>query len=251
MSQNLSEHSTSSHTQTYLLQLSPGQVLKYQLVFVSLLLILSTAGQLIFLKTGDIPLIDGIIFLFYVDGELTIPALYSGITILICSLMLAFIAFLDKLEKRFWIFLSIVIGYIGIDELLGIHEETIEPLRSLLGINSGFLYYAWVAPALICLVIFGLIMFKFLLRLNRKTSLNFIFAGCIFIFGALGMEMLSANFVTASGDELRSRNSLAVIFLTTVEEALEMIGMALFFTSILVHIRREHPNGKINIRFSL
>lgn len=172
--------------------------------------------------------------------ERNAPTIFASSLHFAASILLAIVAF-SKLSikkiKSFWIFLSILILFIGLDELLVIHEKVGRAFSENVE-TSGIFFFAWVVPYGIALVLIGLVLLKSLLKLPKKTRLNFIMAGAIFVSGAMGIEMFTGWYVEYN--QLQNENLLRVpdtFILSTFEELFEMIGIGFFVYSILDFIR--------------
>ncbi|MBD3887130.1 hypothetical protein IFO70_36615 [Phormidium tenue FACHB-886] len=177
----------------------------------------------------------GLVQLFFVDSENNIPSVYSGFALLFCGILLGIITVAQSQQRqpfvRHWRILSFIFFYLAVDELASIHELAIEPLRGLLKVG-GILYYTWVVPAAILLVIFALSYLKFLRALPRKIRRLFIQSGLLYVMGALVTE-LPEGWVEAT----YTQKSLLFTFLVTFEEALEMGSIVLFLYTLLLYIR--------------
>lgn len=190
-----------------------GQTLKYQL------------GSSKWLRLSD--MLD-------LDLEGSVPTWYATVTLLLCAAAVATIAAAKKASgdrhAAHWRGLAIIFLALSIDEAAHLHEMTIKPLRHALELD-GFLYYGWVIPAAALLIVLGFAYARFLLQLPPETRVLFLTAATIFIVGAVGMEMISAQHY-ASGGRLRY-----YVLLTTIEEIFEMVGVAIFFYALLEFIR--------------
>ncbi|WP_299412084.1 hypothetical protein [Acaryochloris sp. IP29b_bin.148] len=105
----------------------------------------------------DFPMRDFFIIRFNINHEKSFPTLFSVFILQVCSLLLAFISYLVKVQKdkflRHWQGLSLIFLFLSVDEALSFHERLIEPIRNLTGV-SGFFHFAWVIPAMILLIAF-------------------------------------------------------------------------------------------------
>lgn len=153
------------------------------------MLIASVAGQI----SGQFIEADRfqkIVRLLNVDAENNLPSTYSSFALLLCGLIIAVIAGVKhKQRDRFafhWKCLSLIFLYLSIDEAASLHELSVFTLRQLLG-AGGFLYFTWVIPGAIFVIIFVLAYLKFLLSLPTKTRNLFVTAGTIFVGGAIGV----------------------------------------------------------------
>ena len=223
-------------SQNYLeISFRPETILKFASLVICGLIVLSTLSQLyLYLIPGY--KYTKLISFFYVDKESNLPTFYSSLALLFCSVLLAIIAKskyknYDK-YRHYWKFLSLIFLYLSIDENAKIHEMTAATVRSFLNV-SGFLYYAWVIPAIILFSLFALIYLKFVLSLPKKIRFLFIFAAAIFVSGAVGIEMIEANFRLIEG-----KHNLTYAIMATVEETFEMVGIAIFMYALLKYLQQ-------------
>ena len=136
-----------------------------------------------------------------------------------------------------WLGLALGLALMSIDELASIHEACMWPLQSALG-TSGPLFFAWVIPGFMIVLVVGLLYLRFLLALPPRTRNIFILAALVFISGALGMEMIGSSLyhdLIIAGKE----ESVPYALETIVEETLEMTGVLIFLYGILDYIKTE------------
>lgn len=208
------------------------------LTIIALLLIGNIAG--IFLR---IQFHNNIFFLLDFNSEKNIPTLYSAVAILSASTLLALIASAHKNKKEPylpWMGLSLIFIFLAIDEFASIHERIDTPLRAALN-TSGLLFYAWVIPYALGLLIFVAAYLKFLLRLPKEIMLLFITSGAIFVTGALGLELLEGI--------IHDNYGYGVLYQIcyTIEEVMEMFGIALFIYALLSYMSEQFSNFSVNI----
>lgn len=175
-----------------------------------------------------------------VDTERSVPTWFASALLLLCS-MFAFSALARNEEHtaRYagrWKVLSIVLLLMSLDEAVGLHERTIEPLRSALKAGGPF-YYAWVIPALIFVLAFALAYRRFLLDLSSKTRRLVAVAGTLYVCGALIMEMVGGAYADAYGGA-----GIAYLAITSVEECLEMLGLATLLYALMLQTGK--PEGR-------
>lgn len=224
-------------------ELTPIKVLKVHIICIIMLILANLLGIFSTIHLGH-DYIYGIIPLFDFNTEKNIPTLFSTIMLLICSGLNGLIALKNskvKISPGPWIGLSLIFLFLSIDELNGIHERFSAP-SSWAFEASGPLYYAWVAPYGLALIVFILVYSRFLLHLPRNIMLLFLASGAIFVSGALGFEMLGGNFAEASGT-----NNLTYCLYYTTEESLEMLGIALFLFTLLTYITNTFHQLKVSI----
>jgi hypothetical protein len=130
---------------------------------------------------------------------------------------------------NYWKCLGILFLFLSFDEFVSLHERMIDPTKALLN-TSGLFYFAWVIPGSIGVLICFLIFLNFLLNLPRKTRNHFLLAGFTYISGCIGCELIGGYIV-----DKQLSNSLYLIIMT-IEETLEMLGVAIFIYGLISHI---------------
>jgi hypothetical protein len=183
---------------------------------------------------------ESVVRLAWVDGEGNIPAWYSASLFLLCSFLLAAIAFAQRQHHGGqvvrWLVLSLIFLFLSLDETAQLHELSIQPLRDIFG-ATGFLHYAWIIPAGICVALFVLGYLSFLAKLPPRTRWLFLMAGALFVGGALGVEAVSGKHASLHGEQ-----NLTYHLIITIEELLEMAGLVVFIYALLDYISRRFTN---------
>jgi hypothetical protein len=222
--------------------LEPKKVTRFFGGIVLLLLLAHLAAQFSIYVLGY-DNIFGLIPMFSLNAEENIPALYSTISLLFCSGLLALIAYGRKLADgryaRHWAGLAAIFLFLAMDESLSFHEGTTVPLRKTLD-TSGILFYAWIIPYSLALLVFFLVYLKFILDLNPKTRNQFILAGVIFVSGAMLFELPGGIY-----DETFGRHTPVYALISTVEELLEMVGILIFVYALTSYLSEEFPQMRI------
>src|SRR5215204_1938638 len=145
--------------------------------------------------------------IFDVGEERSIPTWFESIQFLLCSILLAVIAVAKKRRSdRYslhWSVLSIIFLLLSLDEVASIHEAIGQQSERLLHSATGFtpsgaIKFFWVVPGAIFVLIVLLAYLRFLANLPRSTRYSFLFAGALFVLGALGIEMLFAQVSSSS-----------------------------------------------------
>lgn len=203
-----------------------------------LLLITSVAGQLIKYVVGyDVAL--GFVRLFYLDAEANIPTLFSTILLLLASLLLALIAIFkttcQDTYRRHWVFLSLILLYMAIDEASEIHEMLNKLGWWITGQKrtGGIFHYGWVMFGMAMAIAVALSYLKFFLHLPSHTKIQFVTAAATFLSGALGVEILEGLYASSHGGE----NTFQYSMFVTIEEGLEMAGVIILINALLAYIR--------------
>ena len=211
--------------------------------------------------------------LFDVGEERSIPTWFESIQFLLCSVLLAVVTVAKKQRSdRYslhWGVLSIILLLLSLDEVASIHEaigaQSERLLQNITGFNpSGAISFFWVVPGAVFVFIVLLAYLRFLTHLPRTTRRLFLFAGALFVLGALGLEMLTAQVVSSSGsiaDWIASssggtidRGSASAIptilkgLQTSLEEMFEMLGLTAFIYALLAYISSYAEDISVRVR---
>lgn len=186
--------------------------------------------------------IESLVRLLDTNGEANIPSWYSSSALLVASALLFTITVAkarnEDRYRRHWQWMAVLFLYLSLDETALLHEMLSQPLRLLLH-TDGFLYYPWILAAGICLGILCIVYAKFLLDLPVKSRFCFLISGTIFISGAIGCESYQA-YLHSMGHHSRED----FIVPTTIEEFLEMTGIALFIFTLIEYLYEQVLNSK-------
>jgi hypothetical protein len=214
----------------------PRRTSRFLLTIVGTLVALSLSLQAVRHYTGHANLL-GVVELFDVDDEANIPSYYSALALMAAALILGAITVAKRRAKDpfslQWGLLAGLFFAMSVDEAAVIHELSIEPLVIAFGLD-GALKYAWVIPGGIFAAGFGALMVRFLAHLPRRTAIAFVGAGLVFLGGSLGVEVASASWATAHGEDNFAYNAII-----TIEEAMEMLGIVGFIAALLDYAERE------------
>jgi hypothetical protein len=160
-----------------------------------------------------------------VDHERSIPTFYSHTILLFSALLLMVIAHLSSKTNRnrvgWWWVLSGIFVFLALDEALVLHEHLITDSLS------------WTVPYGVLVVIMGISFRRFLLDLPTSSRNQFIIAGIIYVFGAIGMEIPAGQIYEARG------GGSVYALLTTIEESLEIFGVLIFIDALLTYLHHE------------
>lgn len=213
------------------LKLSADRVRSTLLMVTGAFTVLSLMGILAFYN----PFFENFRRLFEFDQEQSISTWYAGGLLLIASFIIAIIA-QDHVRRkrpfaRHWFYLSLCFTLMSLDEVAGLHEQLIQ-LRTVFN-TSGFFLFAWVIPGLIVVFLFAVAYFRFVLNLPKETRFMFVFSLGMFVFGAVGMEMINGAFLSYVDPE----SPIPYLLLTTLEETLEKVGMVLFIGAMLHYLQ--------------
>ena len=214
--------------------------------------------------------------IFDVGEERSIPTWFESVQFLLCSILLAVVAVVKKQRSdRYslhWSVLSVILLLLSLDEVASIHEAIGHQSENVLHNTTGFTPSGaigfgrfWVVPGAAFAFIVLLVYLKFLAQLPQTTRRLFLFAGALFVLGALGIEMLSAqvvsssegivNWVVSSSGSMINRESASAIpkiitgLQTSIEEMFEMLGLTVFIYALLAYIHSyvEDINARVRI----
>ena len=225
--------------------IKPATVTRILLAMIAVLTCTHLAAQYSIFYWGD-PHLYGLVPLFNLDAEANLPSLYAFTTLFSCAVLLALIgaaAYRKPAGHALqWFGLALVFLFLSVDEALYLHERIMFPVRNMLNV-SGWLYFSWVIPYGIALAIIAALYIGFLRDLPAVTRRYFIFAGIVFTAGALGMELVGGREFERHGSDL----NVTYAAMTTIEELLEMLGIAIFIKGLLTHIANELPTLRIGV----
>jgi hypothetical protein len=158
---------------------------------------------------------------------------------------------------------------LSLDEVASIHEAIGQQSERLLHNTTGFtpsgaISFFWVVPGAIFVFIVLLAYLRFLADLPQSTRRLFLFAGALFVLGALGLEMLTAQVVSSSGGisdwivsasgGIVDRGIASAIptilkgLQTSIEEMFEMLGLTAFVYALLAYIRSYVEDINVRVR---
>lgn len=218
---------------TLSLAVSPRRVVKVLLAAIACLVAANVVTQVARFSL-DSAAVTKLARVFDVSEEANLPTWYQSATLLMCALLIAVIVSVQKAESgrylRHWRLLVLTFLYLSIDEVAALHDRLTNPLKAVLDVGGG-LFFAWVIPASVAVVLFVLAYLKFFLHLRPATRRLVALACLLYVGGALGMEVVNGAFADANGT-LNLRYEL----LTTVEETLEMLGVTTFAFALLTDL---------------
>lgn len=187
----------------------------------------------------------GFVAQFSLDNEHNVPTYFSSFLLLLAAVLLMMVAkyrrAIGARDVRYWCVLSIIFAYLSIDELAVIHEMVIEPLRNSMTL-SGVLHFSWVLIGIVVVLVLAAFYVRFIFRLPSLTRIQFILAACLYVGGALGVEMTGGYYAANFGED-----NITYSLITTLEESLELIGVSLFVFSLLQYLANEEAGYRVRI----
>jgi hypothetical protein len=227
--------------------LNPKRIVQIMLGIIAVLLAMHLVQLVIYFQTGDSDVFDFVEMIDF-DYEANLPAFYSSTAILFCAALLWVISLQKRREQApfryHWIGLAIIFPFLSIDEAVALHEDLGDIMEDMKWVDAkGFLYFAWVVPYGILLLIFAASYLKFVFALPRQTMILFVTAGTLFITGAVGIEVFSAREA-----DLNDTDTLLYTVLYTIEELCEMIGIVIFSYGLMRYIEDQGWHVRFNIK---
>jgi hypothetical protein len=179
---------------------------------------------------------------FNATYESTVPTLFSALLLLACAGCAAALASSGIPQRRRWWLLCAVLIAFTVDESVGFHEATMAPLRRLLD-AGGVLYYTWVVPGTL-FVVLAVAAFGPLARELAGTQRRlFAAAAALYFGGALGLEFAGGWVAERYGE-----TSAQLLPLSAAEEILEMVGAVLFLYVLMERLGPWHGTLRLNPR---
>lgn len=186
-------------------------------------------------------IVNALVYYFDAAREQSVPTLFSSLLLFVASVLL-FIIFLIREKKKHrnaWFILGAVFLFLLLDESTAIHEQ-FNRLRPIMGDETGYLYYTWIVPYAIFLVIFAIVMCRFVFSLPAITRNTMILSGVVYVSAALGFEIFEGVSSKAEG-----AGNLQDRLLTAGEEFLEMIGVTIFIKSLFGYMENFNLSFKL------
>ena len=187
----------------------------------------------------------GLIDTFDVNIENNVPTFFSTFLLVTSAALLALIAGQSSVVTRdtgYWRWLSLIFLFLAVDEDASLHELLIDPMKEYLPLH-GPLFFAWVVPYGLAVLVVGLLFLKFVLRLPAWTRGLVFAAGGLYLAGALGFEMIGGWYLSEDGESENMPYSLLV----AGEEFLEMSGIILFIYALLDFLGDKLQGGSLRI----
>lgn len=178
--------------------------------------------------------------------EYNAPSVFAAGLIAAASLLCAVAARRAQMQgdplQRGWTILAAVLAFLAVDEAVQIHERLGERLDDRLELG-GPLSFPWIVPYLIATAALVVALLPFLRRLDPGLRRSLVIAGAIYVAGAAGVEAISAIWWDAQGD----RADYVFHLISTVEEAMELTGMAMFVVVMVRHHSEPRREADVTV----
>jgi hypothetical protein len=191
------------------------------------------------------PSMYGVVPIFDLGREASVPADYSALLLLAAAGLLALVAGIERSRQGglwlYWAVLALGFAYLAVDELVAIHEKLNRPLQDLLGASRDTT--TWVVAGALGALAAGAFFLPFLRALPARPAARFVLAGAVYVGSAVGLETVWLAMWLAdgpAGDWVRLGQ-------VALEEGGEMAGVALFIWALLDHLRAA--GARLELRF--
>jgi hypothetical protein len=182
--------------------------------------------------------IFGLARLFRLEVEANVPTLFSAFALIACCVAssLAARAGESGISRAGWIGSALIFGFLAADEAFDIHARANELGRIMMG-AEGSNHSLWYVPYAGLALAAGAVLLPWWLRLKPRIQLGLLLSGILFVFAAIGFEIIE-GWLTDAGFNSRSNPAkyLTYYLVVMVEEALEMFAVALALRTILEHL---------------
>lgn len=186
----------------------------------------------------------GFVPMFNLYSEANIPTWFSSIILLVASGLLLIITMAKRYQHDryflYWAGLSAAFLFLSVDESAKLHEAVGRVFQHIVGefLMSGH-WSMWVVPFGVFALIFAVGYLRFLFGLEPYFRNLFIISGAIYVFGALGMEVIEILYIRDP-----AFSSKIFMLMVTIEETMEIGGVILFIYTLLRYIQTHI--GKIS-----
>ncbi len=193
--------------------------------------------------TDDSMLVRQYVSLFHPGLEQCLPAWFSSSVMIMiagsCALVMA-----DRRQHagghaHLWGALAPIFVFLSADEAVGIHERVGALVKHAMH-TTGMFTFAWVIPGIAVVGVLVILYARFVRDLPRGIRGLVVLSACLYIGGALGMEMVSGAIKTRFGEGDLYYCEVAI------EEFLEMVGLVAFLgaTLRLLTERAQESEGR-------
>lgn len=214
---------------------------------VALAVALSSIGHALGLVADGGSWLGPIRGLLDLDGEGNLPTWFASALLLFIALKLWESQSVWTQSGRRaawrWGLLALIAAAMSAEEIVGLHERTVVPLRRLLG-AEGVLHFAWVIPGIMLVGLVAALGGRLAWSMPAIARSRMALGVLLYLLGAIGMELIAGPLAPAP-DQARSAPFL---FVATIEETLEMCGLVVSIGAIgelnAILRREREPSSK-------
>lgn len=182
--------------------------------------------------------------------ESSVPNFFSALALFFAGIVALVIAsqhrHSGKLLRNGWYLITGLLIFLSFDEGAAIHDRLSLSVQEKLDL-SGVFYIGWILPYALLLVVCLVPLARVAIELPSKTRMRLFVAATVYVFSAMGFEALEGLILehSAAGGPLSSVNQTVanaqplMIALATIEEAGEMLGVALAIRAMLMYLETD------------
>jgi hypothetical protein len=157
--------------------------------------------------------------------EGNLPTWFATVLLFASAIVAASIAQRAPTFRRHWWGVAAVFAYASLDEAAELHEHLGGTFST-----GGVLYFDWVIPAAVLLIALAVMFWPFVRALEPATRRKLIIAGCVYVGGAVIMELPLGWWTERAGPD-----TLGYALIDWVEETMELIGASLALLALVEH----------------
>ena len=227
------------------LTISARNILLWLLLCLGVLLILHLFGQYLWHIQG---LIHPSIYVdrFNMNEEISLPTWFASFLLLFVSVLMGAAGSAKtqgRSAARYWKVLAVIFLFLSIDEGSSFHEVLSDPMRALLNIQSGWLYYAWVVPGAALAIAAIIYFFRFWRNLPASVRSLVGLASFLYLSGALGVELLGTYYASAIGGY-----DFNYFLSVALEESLEKLGLIILIYALIRYLAQFKAVWSVTFR---
>lgn len=188
----------------------------------------------------------GLLSILDMQHEQSVGTFFSALGLLVAAFCAATIAAIHRQPDRrlmlAWVFVALCLAFMAIDEACAFHDRLADAGQRLLGSQGAFLI-GWTLPYLILVALVGAVGLVLLRAVPLQTRIRLIWAGGLYVLFALGFEMVQGLLLQQhAGDGSGFADAMKLgpppywNLTVTIEEAGEMVAVALAIRAMLLHM---------------
>lgn len=174
----------------------------------------------------------GLNHLFDLNGEMSLPAWYQTMTLLLASGLTAFIAaHMRRMRAPYakrWALLAVIFLAMSIDEMTALHEHIGDDMIGPAIGSYGHFHSPWLLIGIPFVILFAFMYLRFFFALPASDRTRFFWAAFVYLLGVIVIEIPENLYSARHGEQ-----NLIFAAFTGVEECLEMSGMLLLNLALL------------------
>lgn len=186
----------------------------------------------------------------FFDGDLKVnfPTGYKTTFLLMAFALLVILsAWARRVGDPFtrgWQLLAAVTGFAFVDETVYLHQSISRTLQEHLH-TDGVLRFAWTILYLPAAFAVGIVLLRYITRLEARSRLPLLSGGALYAFAAVGLEPVKSHLSSSRGED-----SLAFKLAAFVSDSLEMIGLTILVVVLLTLLAQRVRHVSFALRQS-